>query len=110
MTRENYILGAIAGDIIGSSYEFNNIKSLDFELFTNNTFFTDDSVLTIATMYAILHQIDYAKAYQLFSRKYPHRGYGSGFKKWIYAENPKPYNSFGKVWKMGKIKRWAYKE
>ena len=58
---EKYILGAIAGDIIGSSYEFNNVKSLDFELFTNDTFFTDDSVLTIATMYALLNSADYAK-------------------------------------------------
>jgi len=89
------ILGAIAGDIIGSSYEFNNVKSLDFELFTNDTFFTDDSVLTIATMFAILYQSDYTKAYQSFARRYPRRAYGSSFRKWIYAENPKPYNSWG---------------
>jgi len=95
MTRKNYILGAIAGDIIGSAYEFNNVKSLDFELFTNDTFFTDDSVLTVATMSAILRQIGYAKTYQRFGKNYPRRGYGGGFKKWIYAENPKPYNSWG---------------
>jgi len=95
MTSENYILGAIAGDIIGSSYEFNNVKSLDFELFTNDTYFTDDSVLTIATMFAILKQCDYTEAYQSFGRRYPRRGYGDDFKKWIYAENPKPYNSWG---------------
>jgi len=95
MTSENYILGAIAGDIIGSSYEFNNVKSLDFELFTNDTYFTDDSVLTIATMFAILNQCDYTEAYQSFGRRYPRRGYGGNLKKWIYAENPKPYNSWG---------------
>jgi ADP-ribosylglycohydrolase len=91
----NYILGAIVGDIIGSSYEFNNVKSMDFELFTNDTFFTDDSVLTLATMDAILNQTDYTQAYQKFGRKYPHRAYGSRFKSWIYSENPKPYNSYG---------------
>jgi len=95
MKPKTLILGAIAGDIIGSSYEFNNVKSLDFELFTNDTYFTDDSVLTIATMFAILHQVDYTQAYQSFGRRYPHRGYGGNFNKWIYSENPRPYNSFG---------------
>jgi ADP-ribosyl-[dinitrogen reductase] hydrolase len=95
MKRENYILGAIAGDIIGSTYEFNNVKSLDFELFTNDTYFTDDSVLTMATMYALLYSADYAKVYRSFGIRYPHRGYGGNFKKWLSAENPKPYNSWG---------------
>jgi ADP-ribosylglycohydrolase len=95
MAGNNYILGAIAGDIIGSSYEFNNVKSTNFELFTNDTFFTDDSVLTAATMHAILHHIDYAQAYLSFGRIYPHRGYGSGFKKWLHSGNPRPYHSFG---------------
>lgn len=95
MTGENYILGAIAGDIIGSSYEFNNIKSLDFELFTNDTFFTDDSVLTAATMYALLHSADYAKVYRSFGIRYPRRGYGGNFRKWLSANNPEPYNSWG---------------
>jgi ADP-ribosylglycohydrolase len=98
MSEERYILGAIAGDIIGSPYEFNNVKSPDFELFTNDTFFTDDSVLTIATMYAILYQTDYAdyaKAYLCFGRKYPHRGYGGDFSAWLCADDPKPYNSWG---------------
>jgi ADP-ribosylglycohydrolase len=98
---ENYILGAIAGDIIGSSYEFNNVKSLDFELFTNDTYFTDDSVMTIATMYALLNcsahaeLVDYSKVYHGFGIRYPHRAYGGGFKKWLYSANPKPYNSWG---------------
>jgi len=114
----NYILGAIAGDIIGSSYEFNNVKSVDFELFTNDTFFTDDSVLTAATMFALLHaslsgrecmeidctsppggrrvhQGDYAGAYRSFGRRNPRRAYGGNFKKWLYTEHPKPYKSFG---------------
>jgi ADP-ribosylglycohydrolase len=95
MPEENCILGAIAGDIIGSSYEYNNVKSLDFELFTNETYFTDDSVLTIATMYAILYQTDYAAAYKYFGRIYPYRGYVGVLKSWIYSDNPKAYNSWG---------------
>lgn len=94
MAKKN-IIGAIAGDIIGSSYEFNNIKSLDFELFTNDTFFTDDSVMTIATMYALLNSTDYTKTYHSIGRRFPHRAYGGGFKKWLTSDNPKPYNSYG---------------
>jgi ADP-ribosylglycohydrolase len=90
-----YIFGAIAGDIIGSAYEFNNIKSPDFELFTNDTFFTDDSVLTIGTMYVLLNSADYAKTYHSIGRRFPHRGYGGNFKKWLISDNPKPYNSYG---------------
>jgi ADP-ribosylglycohydrolase len=95
LSENKYILGAITGDIIGSSYEFNNVKSTDFELFTNDTFFTDDSVLTAATMHALLHRIDYGQVYHSFGRIYPHRGYGGGFKEWLHSDNPKPYNSLG---------------
>jgi ADP-ribosylglycohydrolase len=95
MLKRKFILGAIAGDIIGSAYEFNNVKSMDFELFTNETYFTDDSVLTLATMDAILNRTDYTQAYQIFGRKYPHRGYGGNFHSWIYDDNPEPYNSWG---------------
>jgi ADP-ribosylglycohydrolase len=95
MPEKKHIIGAIAGDIIGSVYEFNNVKSPDFEMFRPGTSFTDDSVLTMATMYALLKRIDYTGAYQTFGRKYPHRGYGGHFKSWIYNDNPKPYNSWG---------------
>jgi ADP-ribosylglycohydrolase len=95
MPKGKCILGAIAGDIIGSAYEFNNVKSLDFELFPEGTYFTDDSVLTVATMDALLNQEDYTETYRYFGEMYPHRGYGEHFRSWIYADNPKPYNSFG---------------
>jgi ADP-ribosylglycohydrolase len=95
MPERKLIIGAIAGDIIGSAYEFNNVKSLDFDFFRKGTHFTDDSVLTMAVMYALLKQTDYTGAYQKFGRKYPHRGYGGNFKSWIYSDNPKPYNSWG---------------
>jgi ADP-ribosylglycohydrolase len=95
MLKAKLIIGAITGDIIGSSYEFDNIKSLEFPMFRRGTCFTDDSVLTMATMHALLKQTGYAGAYQEFGRKYPHRGYGGNFKSWIYSDNPKPYNSWG---------------
>jgi ADP-ribosylglycohydrolase len=90
-----YILGAITGDVIGSAYEWHNVKTTDFELFSKYTKFTDDSVLTFATMDCLIHQIDYVEAYQKYGQKYPHAGYGGAFRKWIFDKNPKPYNSWG---------------
>jgi ADP-ribosylglycohydrolase len=95
MLKEKLILGAMAGDIIGSAYEFNNVKSVDFKLFREGTYFTDDSVLTIATMDALLNQRDYAETYQYYGEMYPHRGYGGRFRSWIESDNPKPYHSWG---------------
>jgi ADP-ribosylglycohydrolase len=95
MPKEKLIIGAIAGDIIGSVYEFHNVKTVDFDLFCHKSTFTDDSVLTLATMNAILNQKNYVESYQLFGRKYPHRGYGDIFRSWIHSENPEPYNSWG---------------
>jgi len=89
------IIGAIAGDIIGSVYEYHNVKTIDFDLFCDNSDFTDDSVLTLATMDAILNKRNYAENYQLFGRNYPNRDYGGNFYNWIYSDNPQPYNSWG---------------
>ncbi|MBQ2186989.1 MAG: ADP-ribosylglycohydrolase, partial [Bacteroidales bacterium] len=89
------MLGAIIGDIAGSRFEFNNHRSTDFELFGAGCSFTDDSVMTIAVAYAILNNIPYSIAMQIFGRKYPHVGYGSAFKEWLLSPNPAPYNSFG---------------
>jgi ADP-ribosylglycohydrolase len=95
MLKEKLIIGAVAGDIIGSVYEWHNIKTVDFDLFRHKSRFTDDSVLTLATMDAILNQKNYTEIYQQFCRNYPHRGYGGRFRSWIHSENPEPYNSFG---------------
>jgi ADP-ribosyl-[dinitrogen reductase] hydrolase len=95
MTNKKLILGAIAGDIIGSVFEWDNIKSLDFDLFCRKNRFTDDSVLTLATMYALINDTDYTQAYHIFGRKFPHAGYGGIFRQWIISDNPKPYNSWG---------------
>jgi ADP-ribosylglycohydrolase len=89
------MFGAIIGDIVGSVYEWHNIKTTDFNFFSPKGFFTDDTVLTVATGKALLTDKDYAKHYQDFSRRYPGRGYGGNFSQWIYAEDPQPYNSWG---------------
>jgi ADP-ribosylglycohydrolase len=103
-----YILGAVAGDIVGDIYEFDNIKTTDFPLFSEMSSFTDDSVLTFATMDAILHGIDYTTIYQRYGRKYPN-GYGARFHDWIFSAHPEPYTS----WSNGSAMRvspvgWAY--
>ena len=89
------MLGAIIGDIVGSVYEWNNIKTTQFPFFQPDCFFTDDSVLTVATASALMSEKGYTEAYQDFSRRYPGRGYGGNFSDWIYAQNPQPYNSWG---------------
>jgi len=93
------ILGAITGDIIGSVYEFHNVKRKDFDLFTPKTKFTDDSILTVATMEALLSgettSAGYARLYQSYGRQYPNRGWGNRFHYWIHCDNPQPYDSWG---------------
>lgn len=89
------MLGAIIGDIVGSVYEWHNIKTTEFPFFQDRCFFTDDSVLTVATAKALMSGMSYTEAYQDFARRYPGRGYGGNFMGWIYAENPQPYNSWG---------------
>jgi len=89
------MLGAMIGDIVGSVYEWHNIKTTDFVLFKSNSTFTDDTVLTAATAKALMTGMDYAEAYQDFARRYEGRGYGGNFSRWIWAEDPQPYNSWG---------------
>ncbi len=89
------MLGAMIGDIVGSVYEWQNIKTEDFTFLKPDCFFTDDTVLTAATAKAVMQGMSYVDAYQDFSRRYPGRGYGGNFSHWIHAENPQPYNSWG---------------
>lgn len=89
------MIGAIAGDIIGSIYEFENIKTLEFPLFQKNCFFTDDTVLTIALADALLHKKNYADMMKEYYWRYPNAGYGGSFIKWAKASKPEPYNSWG---------------
>lgn len=89
------MLGAIAGDIIGSIYERFNIKTVEFELFTPLNRFTDDTVLTVAVADAILGNKDYAGCLHKYGRKFPNAGYGGNFIEWLKLAEPKPYNSWG---------------
>ena len=89
------MIGALAGDIIGSVYEFSPYKAKDFPLFGPGCEFTDDSVLTVAVAQAILTDGDYRAKVLGFGHRYPTASYGSGFKKWLQIQDPKPYYSFG---------------
>jgi ADP-ribosylglycohydrolase len=89
------MLGAIIGDIIGSSYEFEGEKSTTFPLFTPASRFTDDTVLTVAVADSILHDRDYAKTFKEYGRRYPGAGYGGMFLNWLRSADSKPYNSYG---------------
>ena len=89
------MIGAIAGDIIGSVYEHDPIKTKDFPLFHPRCCFTDDTVLTIAVAKAILSDRNYLKAVRELGRRYPHAGYGGAFRRWLHSNDPRPYNSWG---------------
>ena len=89
------MLGAIAGDIIGSVYKWNNIKSKEFDLFSPEAFFTDDSVLAVALAEAILNEDDYGQVMKKYYRRYPDAGYGGSFHKWAKSPDTNPYNSWG---------------
>lgn len=97
------MLGAIIGDIVGSRFERRNYKGTDFELFTDDCHFTDDTVMTVAVAKALLESdgdwdtldTNAVKYMQKFGRKYPNCGYGQMFWLWLHKRNPKPYNSLG---------------
>ena len=105
--------GAIVGDIVGSRFEFNNHKSKEFELFTEECKVTDDSIMTLAVGKAIMEYTGFwgycsgmgavdgslgelaVKNMRELGQKYPECGYGQRFYKWMFSQNPKPYNSYG---------------
>ena len=87
--------GAITGDIIGSRFEFNNHLSTDFELFTSECNFTDDTVCTIAVADALVKGVSFRDSLLYWCQRYPNRGYGGSFAAWLQSKNPQPYNSFG---------------
>ena len=89
------MIGALAGDIIGSVYEWNPIKTKRFHLFDPGSTFTDDSVLTIAVADAIMSGRSYEDAIRKMGRRYPNAGYGGSFRGWLHSDNPRPYNSWG---------------
>lgn len=91
------MLGAIIGDIVGSRFEFNNTNRTDFELFTEESTFTDDTICTIAIADAILNKKSYKDSLLEWCRKYPNPkgAYGGSFARWIQSDDPQPYNSYG---------------
>lgn len=96
----NKILGAIVGDIVGSTREFANVKTEDFELLPKRSRFTDDTVMTLAVAEWLLTDPVHSErglieCMQRLGRKYPNAGYGGMFIRWLATDNPQPYNSFG---------------
>jgi len=89
------MIGAITGDIIGSIYEWHNIKTTEFELFAPGCRFTDDTVLTVALADAILCGSDYGIKLKEYFHRYPNAGYGSSFVEWAQSPLSLSYNSWG---------------
>ncbi len=92
------MLGAIIGDIVGSIYEFDNIKTKDFNLFTNEMFFTDDTVMTIAIADAIINGAkpeNFILSMKKWGGDYIDKSYGASFINWLKSKNSEPYNSWG---------------
>ena len=94
------MLGAIIGDIVGSTREWRNIKTEDFELVPTGSRFTDDTVMTLAVAEWLMIDPEHkaetlVECMQRLGRKYPHAGYGGMFRKWLASNHPQPYGSFG---------------
>lgn len=92
------IIGAILRDIAGSRWEFGRPKDLDWrhiELYTYDCFFTDDTVMTVATKYALQNSMSFADAYHKFGNEYPNCSYGGSFRRWLRRRDKKPYYSYG---------------
>ncbi len=98
------MIGAAAGDIAGSRFERGNgIKSKEFELFTPECRFTDDTVMTAAVCRALMKSTGHperlreeaVKSMQMLGRRYPDAGYGKLFREWLFSDRPEPYGSFG---------------
>ena len=92
------MLGAITGDIIGSIYEFNNIKTKNFNLFTDKNYFTDDTVMSFAVAEALMNgskSEDFIRFMKRYGVLYPRAGYGGTFFSWLFSNTTEPYNSWG---------------
>ena len=92
------MLGAIIGDIVGSIYEWHNIKTKTFPFFNERCHFTDDTVMTIAVAEALTNgraSDDFIDAMKKYGKLYPRCGYGRHFHRWVKLDNREPYNSWG---------------
>ena len=92
------IIGAISGDIIGSVYERNSIKTKDFELFSPYSCFTDDTVMTLGIAKWLCEDRDsmevLIECVQNIGNQYPNAGYGRNFSQWLNQVDPQPYGSW----------------
>lgn len=101
------MIGAIYGDVCGSVFEFSNIKTKSFELFSEKSFFTDDTIMTVAVADSLL-EFDKSSStdvkefksilidkMHIYGKKYPNGGYGGRFLKWLLTESRVPYFSYG---------------
>ena len=107
------MLGAIIGDIVGSTREWHNVKTEDFELLPPGSRFTDDTVMTLAVAKWLMddpsHDADsLVRIMQEMGRRYPNAGYGGMFQKWLNADNPQPYGSYGNDSAMLSLARGVY--
>lgn len=89
------MIGAVIGDIVGSRFEHAPIKNKQFKLFTKESAFTDDTVMTLGTLEAIVKNKPYDICYRQWGKDYPNRGYGGSFREWLGNPKMKAYNSFG---------------
>lgn len=91
------MLGAIIGDIVGSRFEFNPTNDYNFELFTDECGYTDDTICTCAIADALLNGKDFGNSLHEWCRLYPHPkgSYGGRFAQWVNSDKPQPYGSFG---------------
>lgn len=92
------MLGAIIGDIVGSVYEWHNIKTKEFPLFRDDCFFTDDTVMTVAVAEALMdggEPDNFIESMKKWGRMYPNAGYGGRFGSWLFSDSREPYNSWG---------------
>lgn len=91
------VLGAITGDMVGSVYEFENHKTKSFPLFTAQSTFTDDTILTVAVADVLLNGGTYTEAFKRYYQLYPNPcgSYGARFQSWAASEKSAPYGSWG---------------
>ena len=92
------MLGAIIGDIVGSIYEFNNIKTKNFDLFSSKCRFTDDTVMSFAIAEALMNggkTEDFIRFMKRYGLLYSQAGYGGTFFRWLFSDTTEPYNSWG---------------
>lgn len=89
------MIGAIAGDMIGSIFEHNPTKNVNFPLFSPGSRFTDDTVMSLAVARALLGGGDFGREMKILGRRYPNAGYGGNFIKWLFKDEIRPYNSWG---------------